>query len=579
MAQPRPLFALILEDQESDFDLIARELRRAGFAARCERVETERQYLAYLGERPDIILADYAMPSFNALRALELVERLQLNIPFIVLTGFVSEEVVVECMKRGAADYLLKDRLVRLGAAVKRALEESELRGQKRSMEAALRKSNDRFQHLVETTRVIPWEFDLDALRVTYVGPQVVDLLGYQLDDWCRRDFWVSAVHAEDWHMLVRLAQIEGTSPKDHEFTFRMLAKDGRILHLNCVVTLTVEDNTKMLRGFMTDVTEFRRMQRSLAQHAAIEEENRRIIEELKTKEIETLRAHAGREAAEVRAAMAEQLMRANEGLQEANRKLRDTQAQLIQNEKMASLGQLVAGIAHEINNPMAFVINSLFMVEDRLDQIVPEIEPLLSEVSQSNLRKMRLRLGEMNEGLGRVKELVLGLRTFSRLDEGNFKAVDVGKSIDSVLLFLNHRMQGRIEVEKFYGPEKMLYCSGGKLNQVFMNVINNAIEAIPGDGKIVITTSHDGEFFSISLRDTGTGIPMGIRNRIFEPFFTTKRVGEGTGLGLAISYGIVQEHQGSIEVRSEEGVGSEFTIKVPRDLTSRIESDRRAIA
>ncbi|HEX4228907.1 MAG TPA: ATP-binding protein [Bryobacteraceae bacterium] len=579
MLQPQPLFALILEDQEADFDLVARELRRAGFIARCHRVETEKEYLAKLEERPDIILADYALPSFSALHALELVEKLQVDIPFIVLTGFVSEDVVVECMKRGAADYLLKDRLVRLGPAVKRALKESELRQQRRDMEAALRKSNERFLHLVETTRVIPWEFDLDASRVTYVGPQVVSLLGYQLEDWYKKEFWDSAVYHDDTQVLTTLPQNIEPSPKDHEFSFRMLAKDGRILDLNCVVTLTIENNTKMLRGFMTDVTDLRRMQRSLAQQAAIQEENRRIVEELKTKEIETLRAHAGREAAEVRAAMAEQLFRANEGLHAANRKLKDTQAQLIQTEKMASLGQLVAGIAHEINNPMAFVINNLFIVEDRLNHVVPEIESLLSEASRVNLRKIRIRLGEMKEGLNRVKELVLSLRTFSRLDEEMFKAVDIGKSIDSVLLFLNHRMEGRIELEKLYGPERMLYCSGGKLNQVCMNVICNAIEAIPGNGKITISTGQNDDVFTISVRDTGAGIPDAIRNRIFDPFFTTKRVGEGTGLGLAISYGIIQEHQGSIEVRSDEGVGSEFIIKVPRDLKSRRESDRRAIA
>lgn len=168
------------------------------------------------------------------------------------------------------------------------------------------------------------------------------------------------------------------------------------------------------------------------------------------------------------------------------------------------------------------------------------------------------------------MKELVLGLRTFSRLDEGTFKVVDVAKSIESVLLVLNHRMEGRIEVKKLFGPDRMLYCSGGKLNQVFMNVISNAIEAIPGAGRIIITTALNEDAFTISVRDSGAGIPPAIRNCIFDPFFTTKRIGEGTGLGLAISYGIVQEHQGSIEVHSDENVGSEFIIKIPRDLRSR---------
>jgi two-component system NtrC family sensor kinase len=439
--ESRDLFALILEDQDADFELVVRELRRAGFTAHGERIETEVEYLAKLQEKPDIILADYSLPAFNALRALELLGELSLDIPFIVLTGFVSEDVVVECMKRGAADYLLKDRLTRLGPAVKRALEDRELQQQKRSMEAA---------------------------RLT------------------------------------------------------------------------------------------------------IQEENRRIIEELKTKEIEMLRAQAGREAVEVRAALAEQLVRTNQELEKANRKLRDTQAQLIQTEKMASLGQLVAGIAHEINNPMTFIANNLFTATSGLGRIAPEVEPALSEISYAKFQKIRLRLAEMKEGVNRVTELVLSLRTFSRLDEGDFKSVDVGKSIDSVLLCLNHRLEGRIAIIKLFGPDRMLYCSGGKLNQVFMNLISNAIEAIPESGQIVITTDQNDDAFTVSVRDTGNGIPEVIRNRIFDPFFTTKRVGEGTGLGLAISYRIVQDHHGSIEVRSEEGVGSEFIVNIPRDLEAR---------
>ena len=150
------------------------------------------------------------------------------------------------------------------------------------------------------------------------------------------------------------------------------------------------------------------------------QEETRRIVEELKAKELETLRALAGREAAEIRAAMAEKLVQANKDLQEANRKLKETQAQLIQNEKMASLGQLVAGIAHEINNPLAFVVNNLFVVESGLTSLVPKIEPHLDGTLLKKLRKTQTCLEEMREGLNRVKELVLDLRAFSRLDEAN---------------------------------------------------------------------------------------------------------------------------------------------------------------
>jgi two-component system NtrC family sensor kinase len=182
-------------------------------------------------------------------------------------------------------------------------------------------------------------------------------------------------------------------------------------------------------------------------------------------------------------------------------------------------------------------------------------------------LEKAQDRLSDMKEGTERVKNLVLALRTFSRLDEGELKTVDVHESIDAVLRFLTHKMKERIQVEKRYGADGALACYAGQLNQVFMNVLANAVEAIKGEGKITVTTGREAGCFRIAIRDTGAGIPEAIRGRIFEPFFTTKPVGEGTGLGLAISYGIVQAHKGSIEVHSQEGQGTEVVIKIPLDL------------
>jgi two-component system NtrC family sensor kinase len=175
-----------------------------------------------------------------------------------------------------------------------------------------------------------------------------------------------------------------------------------------------------------------------------------------------------------------------------------------------------------------------------------------------------------MKQGLDRVKELVLDLRTFSRLDEGELNTVDVAETIDAVLLLLRHRMDGRILVEKRYGPERALHCYAGRFHQVLMNLIANAVDAIAGVGKIVVTTSQTPEFFSISVRDTGAGIADAIRSKIFDPFFTTKPIGQGTGLGLSITYGIVQDHGGSIEVQSEGGVGTEFIVRIPLDLELR---------
>ena len=209
------------------------------------------------------------------------------------------------------------------------------------------------------------------------------------------------------------------------------------------------------------------------------QDEDRRHARELKARELEMMNARTGREVAEARAALAEELVQANEDLREVNLKLKNTQDQLIQNAKMASLGQLVAGIAHEINNPLAFVLNNLFIIETGLDKLAPEIEQHLSPASFEKLERTQIRLKEMKEGLDRVKELVLDLRTFSRLDEGELDTVDVVDKIDSVLLLLNHKLNGRIAVEKNYFAERTLHCYAGRLRQVLMNLIANAMDAI----------------------------------------------------------------------------------------------------
>lgn len=257
------------------------------------------------------------------------------------------------------------------------------------------------------------------------------------------------------------------------------------------------------------------------------------------------------------------QLKAQNASLEQTNSKLRETQTHLIHSEKMAGLGQLVAGIAHEINNPMAFVINNLFLADETLARLDAEAGELPPGVT-AKLDKIRKRIGDAHAGGARVKDLVCRLRTFSRLDEGEVKTVDIQESLESVLLFLRHRMEGRIEVERYYGELRMLTCFAGELNQVLMNLIANAIEAIEGPGRITLTTGQTNGDFVIRVRDTGKGIPDAIRNRVFEPFFTTKPVGEGTGLGLAISYGIVKAHRGSLEFSSKAGEGTEFVLKIP---------------
>ena len=270
--------------------------------------------------------------------------------------------------------------------------------------------------------------------------------------------------------------------------------------------------------------------------------------------------------------ALHQQLKVQNAWLEETNRRLRETQTHLVQTEKMASLGQLVAGIAHEINNPLAFVINNLFLAQEGIDKLPAEANGTMSiEKAAARVQKLHTQVRNSRDGAERVKELVSKLRTFSRLDEGTFKTVDIHESIESVLLFLHHKMEGRIEIERNYGASNMLGCFAGELNQVLMNIIANAVDSIEGPGKITITTVEQNGNFVISVQDTGKGIPEEIRGKIFEPFFTTKPIGHGTGLGLAISYGIVKAHNGSIDVSSEPGCGTAFIVKIPAGLGAQV--------
>jgi hypothetical protein len=190
------------------------------------------------------------------------------------------------------------------------------------------------------------------------------------------------------------------------------------------------------------------------------------------------------------------------------------------------------------------------------------DVEYLLEEIGSL--------LKGIDEGAARTSEIVKGLRTFSRIDETDIKRIDINEGLDSTLILLNSVMRDKIHVEKKYGEIEKVECFGGKINQVFMNIINNAIHAVEKnkerqeDGKITITTTQKDHQVLISIRDNGTGMPEEVRSKIFEPFFTTKDVGEGTGLGLSIVYNIIESHKGKIEVESELGKGTEFIITLP---------------
>jgi two-component system NtrC family sensor kinase len=289
-----------------------------------------------------------------------------------------------------------------------------------------------------------------------------------------------------------------------------------------------------------------------------------------------------------------EELQTSNDNLSTALQDLKDAQTQLVEAEKMASLGQLTAGIAHEINNPINFVksnikplqldIKDLMEVIDEYDKLhAADAATIPTQLQQIDKLKKQIDIeyvrGEIDslmkgiqDGAERTAEIVLGLRNFSRLDESEIKTVNIHEGLDSTLILLKNQVPANVQIVKDFKANGQIECLPGKLNQVFMNILSNGLQAIKekpeqGQEELHISTRDIDDKIEIRIKDSGTGMTEQVKHRIFDPFFTTKDVGEGTGLGLSIVFKIIQRHEGKIEVVSSPGNGAEFIITLFHNL------------
>jgi PAS domain S-box-containing protein len=391
-----------------------------------------------------------------------------------------------------------------------------------------------RLQYLLDNTPAIIYcTVPSGDFKMTFVSNNALNLLGYRPEDMVADpNFWFDHIHPDDApHIFSSLAYLFTEGQRVYEYRFRIA--DGSYLWMHDSLRLIRDEAGAPLEviGSLTDITARKLMEQ--AQHELIG-------------------------------------------------KLREAHEQLLQSEKMASIGQLAAGIAHEINNPVGFVnsnmntlrnyIRTLFGVIDAYEQAMPDQPALQARVaavrSDADLAFLRQDVTDLvresMEGLKRVKDIVQALKDFSHVDEMEWQVADLHHGLDSTLNIVANEIKYKCTVDKQYGVLPPVECLASQMNQVFMNLLLNASQAIEERGTITIRTGAENGWVWIEIGDTGSGIAPEHLNRIFEPFFTTKPVGSGTGLGLSLSYGIVNKHGGRIEVASEAGQGARFTVRLP---------------
>ncbi|MCB1100147.1 MAG: response regulator [Verrucomicrobiae bacterium] len=619
----KPLNILFVEDNPADTKMMLAQLRTDGFDPTWKRIETEADFLAEIRNSPDIILSDYSMPQFSGLRAAELLRESGLEIPFILISGTVGEDVAVDAMKHGATDYLLKDRIVRLGSAVERALRETrahserkqagtELRWKTALLQAQLHSSLDGIlvvdsqgKKILQNQRMndlwkIPPEIAVDsndAVQIEFVTQrtkdprQFVDKIAhlYSHPDEISRD----EIELIDGTVLDRYsAPVLDQAGINYGriWSFRDITERRKMQESHARLAMSVEQATECV--IITDTSgailyvnpAFEKssgytVAEALGKNPSILKSDKHDAEFYRQmwstiERGEVWRGHMVNRRKdgtlyEEEATISALRDAAGEVInyvavkQDVTRE-RQLEAQFRQSQKMEGIGQLAGGVAHDFNNILAAIM----------------MQAELTGMDENISQEVREGLLEIKGAADRAANLTRQLLLFSRKEVMQSRQLDLNDLVTSLAKMLQRIIREDVQLRlHLHSAPLLTVADAGMLDQLLMNLAVNARDAMPRGGELIIETAEKaiiaghadldmdalpGRYVWLSVSDTGGGIPPEIQSRMFEPFFTTKEVGKGTGLGLATVFGIVKQHKGWIKVDSEVGVGTTFQVFLP---------------
>jgi len=531
---------LVVDDSRPALMLMSTQIKRAGFEVLGAETGERALELAF-SRLPDLILLDINLPGISGFEVMEQLQQqpATARIPVIMISAATDLQSQLKGFVCGVVDFISKPTMEPvLMARIRLHLEMSRIRLQLEQSNQQLVLSEARYRMLAENTSDIIWSMDPHRWRYTYVSPSCSRLLGYTPEELMQEpvDTFLAPGSRLEVQRLVgdKLAEIAFGSCSDPTLAaeVELPCKEGTTIWVEVNATVLTEPDGRVtgMVGVSRDIT-----------------------------------ARCQAETA-----------------------LRELQSQLLQQEKLASIGQLAAGIAHEINNPMGFInsnLSTLVKYVEKFDCYLKAQDELLLQCATDEARQetaalrkslkldyvqrdIHALLDESLEGVQRVMKIVQDLKTFSHGDTGLMEPADINACLDSTINIIWNQIKYVADLVRDYGDLPRVLCNQQQLGQVFLNLLVNASHAIKTQGEqqgvVTVSTWADHEAVYIAVADTGCGMPEEVQRRIFEPFYTTKEVGKGTGLGLSISNEIIKKHGGELSAASEPGKGTTFTIRLP---------------